>query len=356
MDAALIDPERWLAWDRHVAASACGGFMQSSWWARFREPLGFDHFAVTIKCDGAIVGGALVARWEFAPGRAFYYLQGGPLLPERDEAFAQQVFEAILQRIDAHRRTDDHRISHLRIEPRWLTRPAFVQGFAAPAFGDRFREPRRTLCLDLRLPDEALLAQMKPKGRYNIRVAQRHGVQVVQDNSVQGLADFVRIVQRTARRQGIETKPASYFRAMLACAAPPLSLLFAEYRGRRLAAALVLRFGARATYFYGGSLVLQRRVMAPYLLQFEAALRARADGCEWYDLWGVAPADSIGHRWQAISEFKRKFGGVEFDFGPTLDRVFDRTGYALFGALQQPKRQPAPRPVVAPPQAAAQTA
>jgi peptidoglycan pentaglycine glycine transferase (the first glycine) len=356
MDTTLIDPERWLAWDRHVAASGSSGFMQSSWWARFREPLGFDHFAVTIKCDGAIVGGALVARWEFAPGHAFYYLQDGPLLPDGDDAFAQQVFEAILLRIDAHRRADGMRISHLRIEPRWPAPLAFVQGFAAPVFGDRFREPRRTLCLDLRLSDDALLAQMKPKGRYNIRVAQRHGVQVVQDNSAQGLADFVRIVQRTAKRQGIECKPASYFRSMLALAAPPLSLLFAEHRGRRLAAALVLRCGARATYFYGGSLVLQRHVMAPYLLQFEAARRARADGCECYDLWGVAPPDSPGHHWHAISQFKRKFGGVELDFGPTLDRVYHRADYALFGALQQPQRQPASPPVVAPPRAAAQAA
>jgi lipid II:glycine glycyltransferase (peptidoglycan interpeptide bridge formation enzyme) len=96
----------------------------------------------------------------------------------------------------------------------------------------------------------------------------------------------------------------------------------------------VLRFGRRATYFYGGSLMLYRRVMAPYLLQFEAARRARAAGCEWYDLWGVAPPDRPDHKWQPISEFKRKFGGVELGFVPTLDRVYDAAAYACFRAAQ----------------------
>ena len=351
MEAWLIDPERWLAWDQHVQASADSGFMQTSWWARFREPIGFDHFAVTLKADGAIVGGALVCVWEYAPGHCFYYVQDGPLLPQGDDAFAQQVFEALLLRIDSHRRADERCVSHLRIEPRWARRPAFAQAFVEPRFGDPFREPRRTLCLDLQHSDEALLAHMKPKGRYNIRVAQRHGVTVVEDNSAQGLADFIRIVQRTAKRQGIGVKPASYFRSMLALAQPPLSLLFAQVQGRRLATAMVLRCGERATYFYGGSLVLQRRVMAPYLLHFEAARRARAHGCRWYDLWGVAPLGEQDHRWQAISEFKRKFGGVEFNFGPTLDQVYDAAAYARFRVLQQPRQRrataPAPAQIVA---------
>jgi lipid II:glycine glycyltransferase (peptidoglycan interpeptide bridge formation enzyme) len=332
MDPQLADPERWQAWDRFVAACPGGGFMQSSWWARFRSPIGFDHFGVTLKSDGAIVGGALVARWHFEPGQCFYYVQEGPVLPDGDEAFAAEVFDAILARIEQHRRADPDRVSHLRIEPRWPCRPGFVHGFAAPDFGDAYREPRRTLCLDLRLTDDELLAQMRPKGRYNIRLAQRHGVQVVGDESEQGLADFVRIYRRTTARHGIEAKTPGYFRALLAAAAPPAWLLFAQYRGRRIAAALVLRFGRRATYFYGGSLQLYRPVMAPYLLHFEAARRARAAGCDCYDLWGVAPPGRSDHAWQPLSEFKRKFGGVELDLGPTLDRVYDAAAYARFRA------------------------
>jgi lipid II:glycine glycyltransferase (peptidoglycan interpeptide bridge formation enzyme) len=198
-------------------------------------------------------------------------------------------------------------------------------------------EPRDTLCIDLRPPEEAILGQMKPKGRYNIRVAQRHGASVIEDTSGQGLADFLRIYRRTAIRQGIEVKPSGYFRTLIAMLAPlkRVAVFFADYQGRRLATALVVYFGRRATYFFGGSLALHRRVMAAYLLHFEIMRRAKAMGYEWYDLWGVAPANEPDHPWQHISVFKRKFGGLEFNLVPTLDYVYDPAAYDHYVATER---------------------
>src|SRR5262249_5007864 len=168
-------------------------------------------------------------------------------------------------------------------------------------------------CIDLLDSEEAILAQMKPKGRYNIRVAQRHGVTVVEDASAQGFADFLRIYQAMAAHQGIQPKSASYFEDLVSTlwCAQKGSFFFAEYQGTRLAAALAVYFGKRATYFFGGSLNQHRHVMAPYLLHFEILRRAKALGFEQYDLWGVAPVDQPDHPWREISVFKRKFGGVE---------------------------------------------
>jgi peptidoglycan pentaglycine glycine transferase (the first glycine) len=327
----LPDADRWGAWDRFVEATPEAGFMQSSSWARFRSRVGYEHFVVMLKEQNAIVGGALVAKWAHAPGRCFYYIQDGPVLPS-DETFAAQIFAAVLARIEDHRRAEDTLVSHLRIEPRWLRAPGFVQGFRSTTLNDNFIEPRSTLCIDLRPPEADILAQMKPKGRYNIRVAQKHGVVVVEDNSEQGLADFMRIQRRTAARQGVDAKPPGYFRALVSelNAACRVSVYFAQYRGRRLATALVVTFGARVTYFFGGSLVLHRRVMAPYLLHFEIMRAAKAAGFECYDLWGVEPENQPDHPWHNISMFKRKFGGVEVDLVPTLDYVFDAAAYEQY--------------------------
>jgi hypothetical protein len=215
--------------------------------------------------------------------------------------------------------------------------PDFVRGFRPSAFSDRFSEPRNTLCIDLRPSEDDILAQMKPKGRYNVRVARKHGVAIVKDNSYRGSVDFMRIQRCTAVRKGIEPVAPSYFRAMLAelVSRGQASLFFAEYGGRRIATALVITFGRRATYFYGGSLLLHRRVMAPYLLHFEIMRRAKALGCEWYDLWGVAPLDQPDHSWQQISEFKRKLGGVEVHLVPTLDYVYDAAAYDQFRIVQR---------------------
>lgn len=334
--AALPDADRWRVWDRFLESTPGTGFMQSSLWARFRADIGCEYFAVTIKDGDAIVGGALVGKWQHSPGQCFYYIQDGPVLPD-DQGTAAQVFDEVLASVERHARAEDTTVSHLRIEPRWQDLPGFVGGFREPAFCDNFVEPRSTLCVDLRASEEDILAQMKPKGRYNVRVAQRHGVGVVEDNSAQGLVDFLRIQRRTSDRQRLDAKPPGYFRSLISELGPQgkVSLFFAEYRGRRLATALVVRFGGRATYFFGGSLVLHRRVMAPYLLHFEIMRAAKAAGMEWYDFWGVAPENEADHPWQDISTFKRKFGGVEVTLVPTLDRVYDSAAYERYVAAER---------------------
>lgn len=321
--------DRWTAWDAFLEATPAAGFMQSSWWADFRVEAGYNHFAAILKHQGAILGGAVVMKFFPTPERCFYYIPDGPLLPD-DESSAREVFAALLAAIEAERKTETLPISHLRIEPRWERLPAFISGFrGVPAFRDGCMEPRHTLWVDLRPAEEQILAQMKPKGRYNIRLAQKHGVSVVEDNSERGLADFLAIYRETATRQKLAAKPPDYFESLHAIlrARNKGALFFAEHAGQRLAAALVVFFGWRATYFFGGSLPVQRHLMAPHLLHWEIMRRAKASGHQCYDFWGIAPAEEPTHPWWDISVFKRKFGGREINLVPTLDYVYDEAAY-----------------------------
>lgn len=331
--ASATDP--WQAWDSFLEATSDSGFMQSSWWADFRAATGYEHFAVILKNRSGIVGGAVVLKLSYAAGRCFYYVPEGPVLPA-DEGVADEVFQAILQEIDNRRKTEAEAVSHLRIEPRWQRLPSFVSGFRTPPFCDGYMEPRNTLCIDLRPAEAAILGQMKKKGRYNIHLAQRRGVSVVEDTSKQGLGDFMVIYEDTASRQGFAPKPAEYFHKLVSLLSlhGRGSLYFAEHQGRRLAALLVVRFGPRATSFFGGTLAEDRRVMATYLLHFEAMRRAKAMGCDWYDFWGVAPQNEPDHSWQDFSVFKRKFGGVDVHLVPTLDYVYDRAAYDEYGGMR----------------------
>ena len=336
MSSSPAAPDRWQAWDRLLAATPETGFMQSSWWAEFRTTAGFEHFGIMLKNDGAILGGAVVLKFTYADDRCFYYVPEGPVLPA-DEAVAGAVFDATLDAIQDRRRTERQTVSHLRIEPRWQRLPRFVSGFRpVRPFSDVFFEPRNTVCIDLRASEEAILGQMKPKGRYNIRVAQRHGVSVVQDASERGLEDFQRIYEETAARQGMEAKPPDYFQALLSLLSSRHcgSMFFAEFQGTRVAAAVVVYFGPRATYFFGGSLDSRREIMAPYLLHFEIMRAAKALGHDWYDLWGTAPEDEPDHPWHNITVFKHKFGGVALDFVPTLDYVYDAAAYDAYLAAE----------------------
>jgi peptidoglycan pentaglycine glycine transferase (the first glycine) len=191
---------------------------------------------------------------------------------------------------------------------------------------------RRTLWVDLRPPEATILAQMKPKGRYNINVARKHNVSVVEDTSEKGLEDFQAIYEDMALRQGIEPKSPEYFESLISSLSPyrKVSILFAEHQHLRLATAIIIYFGQRATYFFGGSLDVRRNVMAPYLLHFEIMRTAKALGCHWYDFRGIASEDDPNDPWQNITIFKRKFGGQEIDFCPTLDYVYDFAAYERY--------------------------
>ncbi len=331
--APATESDRWQAWDRFLEATPETGFMQSSWWAEFRAASGYRCFGVTLKERGGLVGGAMVMKWTYAPGQCFYYIPDGPVLPAV-ESDAGRAFDAILGALERHRAAEAQTVSHLRIEPRWTRLPGFLSGFEALDTPDAYAEPRETLCIDLRPSLEEILAQMKPKGRYNIHLARRHGVTVSEDRSARGLADFVRIHADTARRREIDAKSPGYFGRLLSLLSlrRQIGIFFAEYQGRRLATALVVHFGRRATYFYGGSLDEDRHLMAPYLLQFEILRHAKAKGCECYDLWGVAPEERPPGSWRGISVFKRKFGGREQRLLPTLDRVYERAAYAGYRA------------------------
>jgi lipid II:glycine glycyltransferase (peptidoglycan interpeptide bridge formation enzyme) len=331
MSSVAAVPNKWTAWDHFLERTPETGFMQSSYWADFRLAYGFEHFGAIVKSEGEILGGALVQRYSCTPESCFYYIQDGPVVPT-DPEIATQVFNAIWLDIEDHRRREKEAVSHLRIEPRWRHTPEYLSGFKICTNDSDFFEPRRTLWIDLQASEPAILAQMKPKGRYNINVARKHNVSVVEDTSDKGLEEFQAIYEDMASRQGIEPKSPEYFERLISTLSPygKASIVFAVHQNLRLAAAIIIYFGQRATYFFGASLDVRRNVMAPYLLHFEIMRRGKARGLHWYDFWGIASEDDPDDPWQNITTFKRKFGGHEIDFGPTRDYVYDVSAYQAY--------------------------
>jgi lipid II:glycine glycyltransferase (peptidoglycan interpeptide bridge formation enzyme) len=318
------------AWDRYLRTSRPDiGYKQWSWWADLLATRGWGHFEVVIG-DGedAILGGARVYVESFAPGTCYYYVPDGPVLPA-DEVEAARVFEAFMGFLDEQRRSDPWTVSHVRLEPRWEVLPGFLRGFTKSRY---WKEPRHTLWMDLRPSEEEILGQMKPKGRYNIRLAGRKGVRVVEDASPEGMRDFLALYRLTFDRHGLRGHSEEYMANLAERVFPQGhgSIFFAEYGGERLATALVLYCGNTTTYKYGGSSTAHRNVMAPYLLHFEIMRKAKAAGFRWYDFYGISPPDKPDDRWASFSTFKRKFGGREMAFVPAQDHVYDPKAFGAY--------------------------
>jgi peptidoglycan pentaglycine glycine transferase (the first glycine) len=276
----------------------------------------------------------MVLTRYFALNKCYYYVPDGPVLAEKESSAEQeQVFRTLMEFIRAKQQNEQGVVSHLAIEPRWEQVPNFVREFQESS--KYYGSPRDTQLIDLNSSENTILEQMQPKGRYNIGVARRHGVAVVEDTSSQGLQDFLDIYRETCDRKGLRGLSRDYFQTL----APMLfhanrgSIFFAVYRGTRLATALVVYFGCTATYYFGGSRPIHRNVMASYMLHFEIMRKAKIRGCRCYDLFGVTPKDERSDGWTDISVFKRKFGGREVRFVPTLECIYDSAAYEEWKAI-----------------------
>jgi peptidoglycan pentaglycine glycine transferase (the first glycine) len=199
-------------------------------------------------------------------------------------------------------------------------------------------QPPRTIIVDLRETEDNILARMKQKTRYNIRLAAKKGVTV---RPWDDLPAFHQMMLVTGGRDGFGVHSREYYQRAYDVFHPAgmAELLVAEYESKPLAALMVFAHGKRAWYVYGASIDQERNRMPTYLLQWEAMRWAHSKGAEEYDLWGIPDADeetlethfterSVG-LW-GVYRFKRGFGGEVKRAAQAMDRVYNPMLYKLY--------------------------
>ena len=169
---------------------------------------------------------------------------------------------------------------------------------------------RNTVELDLTKSEEDLLAAMKSKTRYNIRLAGRKGI-AVRHGTAQDFPAIAVMYQETARRDGFTIRPLEYYLdAWYSFYEAGLALpLLAEFEGAPVAAVILVRFGDRAIYMYGASTDRERKRMPNYLLQWEAIRWAKSVSCTTYDFWGAPDAFVETDPLWGVWRFKDGFHG-----------------------------------------------
>lgn len=99
----------------------------------------------------------------------------------------------------------------MQIEP--LT-PCDLAGFAVGKYKD-FVE-KHTAVIDLTQSEDEILARMKQKGRYNIRVAEKSGVAVSQaPATTENIDIFYSLLSETTDRDGFHANSRRYFEVFL---------------------------------------------------------------------------------------------------------------------------------------------
>jgi lipid II:glycine glycyltransferase (peptidoglycan interpeptide bridge formation enzyme) len=331
---------------------------QTPYWSRIKKNLGWVPVAYDLEADGSPVGDLLVLMKDLGSGQSMAYAPYGPEgLPDderRGEYLASLSAElaphlgpgCMLVRWDLPwespyardpERYDEQgnwlgppesRLRELRMN--WGVQKVGLR--KAP--GDLL--PPDTILLDLEPTEDAILERMKPKTRYNIRLACRRGVRV-RKGTIRDLGLWDALYRETVKRNSITPHGRHFFAPLLhedQASREEARLLIAEKDGVPLAAMFMAVSSDQASYLYGASSGEHRDLMAPYALQWTAIQEAKKIGCRSYDLFGVAPGPDPGHPMYGLYQFKRGFGGTMLHRQGVWDYPYDLSAYSQFRAAE----------------------
>lgn len=294
-------------WDRALLALPRPHVLQSSAWGRVKAVSGWSPRRLLLEERGVPRAAALVLRRRVPLlGAPVLYVPQGPLLGSQDALLRAAVLEAL------EREAREERAILVKIDPDVAAEDGGFVDLLARRGWRRGEDVqfRNTVLVDLGVEEGTLLARMKPKTRYNIRLAERRGVQVRAGTDAD-LVAFYELYRATGRRDGFLTRPLAYYRTVWRTflEADLGRLWLAEHQGELLAGLFLVRFGPTAWYLYGASADRKRELMPNYLLQWQAMRWAREAGCTTYDLWGAPERLEEGDPLWGVYRFKEGFGG-----------------------------------------------
>jgi lipid II:glycine glycyltransferase (peptidoglycan interpeptide bridge formation enzyme) len=313
-------------WNNLVAGLPGGHLLQSWEWGQLKEKFGWqaDHLIWSEEKTIPLAAAQVLRRGFPLPGIrdriTILYCPRGPAMDWADQRLRSTVLN------DLSNLASQRGAISLKIDPdlplgyglpddpdgedapvgQSVVRELLASGWRASTEQIQFRN---TLTIDLSLSEEDLLAGMKQKTRYNIRLARRNGVDVRHG----GLEDLDLLYQMYAetsiRDKFVIRKPAYYHDAWGSFISDGLAQpLIAMVGDEPVAALIVYHFGDTTTYMYGMSRSIHRKKMPNHLLQWEAIRWAKIRGCTTYDFWGAPDElDPKDPMW-GVYRFKQGFG------------------------------------------------
>lgn len=190
-----------------------------------------------------------------------------------------------------------------------------------------------TFFIDLTQNQDTLFENCKSKTRYNIRLARRKGVKIVEDTSDQGLEDYLQLLSKTTARQKFYAHDKKYYQTMFNQLKDKgyIRILKALYEDQVLTAWVLFFHGDQAYYPYGASSREHSDVMANNLMMWEAMMLAKREGMKRFDLWGaLGPQADKSHHWYGFHRFKEGYGGQLMQSLGSYDVVVNYPLYSLF--------------------------
>jgi lipid II:glycine glycyltransferase (peptidoglycan interpeptide bridge formation enzyme) len=319
-------------------------FLQSNEWRKFQEAFGRKTFHVSSDNFSASI-----IEHKLPIVGSYFYIPRGPIIKNKG---IDELIDLAKKEKAGWIRFDPENEKVLKI----IKSSTDLKIVKAP----HDVQPKQIFVIDIAGSEEEILAKMKSKTRYNIRLAEKKGLEI--KTGQEYLEDFLRLTKIMAKRQGITPHPDEYYRKMLEIIPEEMARLYvAEYDGpastrgsdrsstrggKIIAANIMVFFSDTAIYLHGASDDNYKNLMAPHLLQWRGIQEAKKRGCIKYDFGGVKastspqPSPQAGegvNAWAGITRFKLGFAPdtKPMEFLGSYDIIVSPARYWLYRFIQR---------------------
>ncbi len=223
-----------------------------------------------------------------------------------------------------------HNLIFIKLEPNVLKDEKLIKVLknndAVP--GKRFFTPT-SFWLDLTKTEEELLASFSSKTRYNIRLAQKKGVEVFEDNSSEAFAKYLELMRETVKRDKFYAHSARYHTLMWEHLKNKIAhLLVAKFNGEIITAWILFQDKSFLYYPFGASTHKYKNVMANNLMMWEAIKLGKKLKLKIFDLWGREEG-------KGFTKFKEGYNPQVVEFIGSWDLVINKPLYYLYRLLEK---------------------
>ena len=310
-------------------------FLQSAGWGKVYELDGEKVFYFGLYDGDDLIGSAVVILKKAKRG-AYLEIPGGPLLDWDRNKRAVKAFMQEIRKVAEREKCvfvrmrpnipDDYNNQQLVKELGLVPSPMHLHA-------------EHTVMLDLSLSEDDLLKDMRRQTRYEVRRAQKLGIEVTFDTSKYAFTDFYNLQLETSKRQDFIPSSRRFIEAQHEAFEGAARIYTASLNGKPLAKGLIIMQSPEAIYHEAASTEEGRKYPGAYALQWQVIRDAKDLGMKRYNLFGIAPPNSPHHRYAGVTTFKTGFGGEQVTYLPAQDLVIRPFRYKFVHMLEVARKK-----------------
>jgi len=308
-------------WESFKNENVSRTFLQSWEWGEFQKKMGCKIWRFGIFDNNNLFGIVLVSKIIARRG-TFLLIQHGPTINTKHKTQNTKTLKELLSELKKIAKKE--KASFIRMNPLWEkneeNKTIFQNlGFKeAPMHANAYEA---TWKLDITLPEEKLLANMRKTTRYLIRQALKNpDIIIEKSEKLTDIEEYQKLNKLVAKKQCFTPFSFDYIKNEFETFSKENNALciFGKHKGELAAGALIIFWSGIGFYHQAASDFKYSKFSIPYLITWEAIKEAKKRGCVLFDFWGfVNPKNN--HPWAGPTLFKMGFSGKAHHYVKTQD-------------------------------------